>query len=253
MNNNSARCSIAMTTHNSERFLSEQIDSILLAMGENDELVISDDASTDATISIIKKYMASESRIRLIKGTENVGFNVNAERAYANCNGSYIFHSDDDNVWNPEKINVVLQAFKEHPKAILVMHDATIVDEQLNKLAPSFQKWRKAKPGVFHNIIRLGYGGSLLAFRRDLLAYLLPFPADMPFFADAWVGFMADKHFKSCFIPDVLSCWRRHGSNASGDNGLSSSGQLTHKTSKAKRLINAFKDRLRIIKFLKKH
>ncbi|MBQ7249899.1 MAG: glycosyltransferase [Bacilli bacterium] len=253
MSTDTIRCSIAMTTCNSERFLSDQIESILAAMEDSDELVISDDASSDSTIEIIRKYMEQDSRIRLLQNDKNLGFNKNAERAYVNCRGSFIFHSDDDNVWDHNKIKTVLEAFSAHPEIGLVMHDAAIVNQDLKEIAPSFQAWRKSKPGLLHNIIRLGYGGSLLAFRRELLEYVLPFPDDMPFFADAWIGFMADKHSKSLFIPDKLSVWRRHGSNASGDNGLSQTKPVQAKNQKGKRLIQAMNERRAIWRFLKKH
>ncbi len=219
MSENKIRCSVAMLTHNSERFIVEQIDTILMNMGPDDELVISDDYSSDSTHSIVEGYCQKDHRIRFIKSDRPLGVNANFVRAYQHCRGSIIFHSDDDNVWLPDKINTVLPHFDD-PKIYLVMHDAKIVDERLQELHPSFYAWRNSKPGVIHNLIKLSYGGSMIAFRKELLDKALKGPKDLPMFFDAWLGFMADKHYRSLFIPDTLSFWRRHEGTSSGDSFL---------------------------------
>jgi glycosyltransferase involved in cell wall biosynthesis len=211
------RVSVALITHNSARFLRPQIDSILLNLGANDEIVVSDDSSTDDTLAILKSYSSKDPRFRIFTSPTHLGPNGNAEKAYSLCQGEFIFHSDDDNVWLPGKVDDVLACFQSHPKASLVMHDAAIVSSDLTLILPSFFKWRHSKPGILHNVIRSSYGGSMMAFRSSLKRFILPFPENMPFFFDCWLGFMSDKHGHSVFLPKVLSDWRRHEGTASGN------------------------------------
>ena len=250
MEEKNIRCSVAVLTYNSERYLPEQLDSILSNISEEDEVVISDDGSTDSTLEIIQGYMTRDQRIRLVHNAQSHGVNGNYANAYANCRGEIIFHSDDDNVWLPGKVETVLRYYAENPKAFMVMHDAIIVDADLKQLHPSFYQWRNSKPGVLHNVIRLSYGGSMISFRRELLKRLLPMPKEMPVFFDAWVGFMADKHFESLFIPEKLSLWRRHADTASGGT-FSTNPAPTNK--KKVKLIGRVASRVKLLWFVMRH
>jgi len=242
MANSPIRVSVALITHNSERYLSEQIDSILMNLGPNDEIVVSDDCSTDGTLSLLKKYGEADPRIHVYTSTIHLGANGNAEKAYSLCQGEFIFHSDDDNVWKAGKVDTILRYFGINPNVTLVMHDATITDSALHEVSPSFYKWRHSKPGVWHNVIRTSYGGSMMAFRSSFRPILLPFPKDMPFFFDCWLGFMSDKHGRSLFAKDNLSFWRRHDGSASGGfNGA------------PKKRTGRIRSRLAILRFLRHH
>lgn len=240
--NSHPRVSVALITHNSEKYLSAQIDSILSNIGPDDEIVVSDDCSTDKTALILKQYASKDPRFHLYFSSEHLGANKNAEKAFSLCAGEFIFHSDDDNVWKPGKVETVLAVFKANPKVALVMHDATITDSDLKPVAPSFFAWRKSKPGVFHNIVRTSYGGSMMAFRSSFKPFVLPFPPEMPFFFDCWLGFMSDKHGKSLFIKDNLSFWRRHEGTASGGFNGASKGKK-----------GRIRSRIGIASFLRKH
>ncbi len=245
------RCSIAIVTYNSSRFFREQLDSVLRCTGPDDEIVISDDGSSDDTLDIFATYSKKDSRIHVFQNDGPHGFNGNASNAYSHCSGRFIFHCDDDNIWMPGKIEKVLAAFEANKEALMVMHDAKIVDESLNEIVPSFFGWRNSKPGILHNTIKLGYGGSMIAFRRELLPHILPIPQDMPFFADSWIGFMADKYGKSVFIPEVLSLWRRHEGNLSGSPKTSSGKEEKPKkrAKKESRLLS----RLKILWYVLRH
>jgi glycosyltransferase involved in cell wall biosynthesis len=212
----SIRVSVALITHNSSRFLRTQIDSILLNLGPDDEIIVSDDCSTDDTLSILNGYAKEDPRFHIYASSVHLGPNRNAEKAYSLCRGEFIFHSDDDNVWFPNKVSEVIACFQKNPKTTLVMHDAAIVSSDLSPILPSFFKWRHSKPGIVHNVIRTSYGGSMMAFRSSFKKYILPFPEPMPFFFDCWMGFMSDKHGHSVFLPQVLSDWRRHEGTTSG-------------------------------------
>ena len=219
--------SVALVTYNSEKYLKEQLDTILLNLNPGDEVVVSDDGSTDSTLHILNEYASRDSRFHIYK-IEHSGCNGNYENAISRCTGDLIFLSDDDNVWYKDKAKTIINVFEHNPSVGLVMHDCEVCDANLNPLGPTYYELRNAKPGLWRNIMKVSYGGSLIAFRKGLQKYILPFPKTMPVFYDEWIGTMASKHSKVIFIPDVLSKWRRHGGSQSSGY-LSSEGQAVVK------------------------
>lgn len=201
------KISVVMTCYNSSKYIKEQLDSIFRELPLDSELIISDDCSKDNTIDIIKSY--NDPRIILLINRVNLGPNLNFQRCLEKVSGNIIVISDSDNVWYSGKINKVLPYFDDK-KVNMVMHDAIITNELLEPIRDSYFSWRKSKPGLLRNIIKNGYGGSMMAFRTTCLKYILPFPKRMPFFFDEWIGMMCEKHGKCIFIDDKLSAWRRH-------------------------------------------
>ena len=207
---NKIKCSVAMATYNGEKYIKEQIDSILLNINQNDELIISDDGSTDKTLNIIKCY--NDSRIKLINGPKK-GIKQNFANAIKNCSGEYIFLSDQDDIWNENKKKIVLSTFEKHD-CILIVHDCEIINNEYEILKPSFFKFRKSKKGIIKNIIKNSYIGCCMCFRSELKNKILPIPNDIEMH-DQWIGIIAEKYGKSIFINDKLIKYRRHSNNAS--------------------------------------
>ena len=94
--------SIAMTTYNGEKYLREQLDSILNQTYKDFELIICDDCSTDSTVQIIKSYI--DPRIKLFINEKNLGFKKNFEKAIKLCTGDYIALSDQDDIWEKDHL-----------------------------------------------------------------------------------------------------------------------------------------------------
>lgn len=207
-----------MTSYNSSKYIKEQLDSIFPQLQENDEIIICDDCSKDNTIEIISSY--KDPRIKLYNNETNLGPNHNFEKCLSKANGDIIVISDSDNVWLPGKIDKIIPFF-DNRKVNMVMHDAIITNERLEPIMDSYFAWRKSKPGLLRNIIKNGYGGSMMAFRSSCLEHILPFPKKMPFFFDEWVGMMCEKYGKCIFINEKLSYWRRHNNVVSSLNTLS--------------------------------
>lgn len=227
------KVSVAMITYNSIKYIKEQIDTILVNLNKDDELVISDDGSIDGTIDFINSYIKRDNRIRLLHNV-NHGINNNYINAIKSCNGDIIFLSDDDNVWMDSKVDIVLEAFNKNKKCLMVQHDCKIVDQDLNLIEESFFNYYHSKPGLIKNWIKSSYGGSLIAFRKELLKYIIPLPKHMPTYYDDWFGLMAAKHGKVIFINDKLSLWRRH-------SGSSSTGFISNSSKKQNRFISFFR------------
>lgn len=208
------RASVAMVTYNGEKYIREQIESVLSAMGEQDELVISDDGSGDCTAKIIREYEEADGRIRVLKGPRQ-GVKRNVDSALRACRGEYIFLADQDDIWKKEKIDTVMDAFAKRGCAVVV-HDAVIVGEDGKEvLGDSFYKVKNAGAGALKNIYRNTYMGCCMAFHREILPYVLPIPQDIEMH-DQWIGVINDlRKLGTCFLPDALLYYRRHGDNVS--------------------------------------
>lgn len=210
------RCSIAMASYNGEMYISEQIDSILKNMKENDELIISDDGSSDNTRLIIQDYLQRDRRITFVNGPQK-GLIKNFENALKYARGEVVFLCDQDDVWGEDKIERILAVINED--ITLVLHDAVVFDGE-EVIHSSFMQHRKSKSGLFNNIIKNSYIGCCMAFRREILNYALPFPNNICMH-DQWIGLVSELYGKNKHIEDRLLHYRRHGSNVSSMVGES--------------------------------
>ncbi|MEI5994919.1 glycosyltransferase family 2 protein [Candidatus Enterococcus mansonii] len=205
--------SVCIATYNGEKYLKEQLDSILHQLDTADELIVSDDGSMDTTIAIIESYAEKDQRIKLFKGPGK-GVIANFEYAIMQSQGEFVFLADQDDVWLPEKVRTMLDFFYEHPDIDLVVSDLVIVDEQLEVIEPSYFDYRNVKLGFLHNIMKNKYIGAGMAFRGSLKAKILPIPARVPMH-DMWIGLIAAYKKKSALVPKKLTLYRRHNNNAS--------------------------------------
>lgn len=240
---NEIRCSVAMATYNGERYIAEQIESVLRNMKKNDELIISDDGSTDNTRTIIGHYMEYDERIHLVEGPQK-GAIRNFENALQYVNGQVVFLCDQDDIWEMDKIDKVLAAMQED--VTLVMHDAVVV-EAGTVIVPSFMRYRGSKQGMLNNIIKNSYIGCCMAFKRELLNYVLPFPERICMH-DQWIGLMNELVGQSRFIEDKLLHYRRHESNVSPMSGNGIGAKITNRIN----MVCAVIGRMREIKQMKK-
>ena len=209
-----------MATKNGARYLREQLDSILHQLNIHDELIISDDCSTDETVNLIRSY--NDPRIRLVENSKPEGIPRNFEKSLTLSRGQFIFLADQDDVWLPQKIDVMCNALKHLD---LVVSDCLLVDHSLRHKSASFFSINNSGKGLIRNILKNSYIGCCMAFNRKLLSHALPFPKDIPMH-DLWIGIVGELHYKTRFIPEVLVYHRRHESNASSTGGKSTSSPL---------------------------
>lgn len=207
--------SVAMAVYNGEKYLKNQLNSILLQLSKEDEIVISYDESDDHTLDMIKEFFNTDSRIKLFKGP-NKGVVKNFENAIKNCKNEYIFLSDQDDIWLSSKVSCILNEF-DSTDADLILHDAEIVNEDMQKKEDSFFKIRNCGKGIFKNIIKNSYIGCCMAFKSKLKEKILPFPDKLPMH-DQWIGLIAEKYGKVVFLNKPLIKYRRHHNNASREN-----------------------------------
>jgi glycosyltransferase involved in cell wall biosynthesis len=207
--------SVCMATKNGSEFIREQIDSVLPQLSRHDELIVSDDCSDDHTMQIVSSY--ADKRIKLFRNDDEKGVTKNFETALKRCAGDHIFLADQDDVWMPEKIKIMVEHLQYHD---LVICDCDVADHTLGVKHRSFFNLNNSGRGLIKNIIRNSYMGCCMAFKRSVLNRALPFPGDVPLH-DMWIGLIGEMHFKTHFIPQPLVYHRRHARNASTTSGSS--------------------------------
>lgn len=204
--------SVAMAVYNGEKYIKDQILSILNQLNYNDELVISYDKSSDNTYLIISELAIRDARIKIYSGP-CLGLIKNFENAINHCKNDYIFLSDQDDIWLDNKINQVIKTFKE-TNADVVLHDCIVINENDKIINSSFFKFRHCRHGFLFNILHNSYIGCCMAIKRDFLLNILPFPNSIPMH-DQWIGILAEKKGSAAFINKPLIKYRRHLNNTS--------------------------------------
>ncbi|MBN2787141.1 MAG: glycosyltransferase family 2 protein [Paludibacteraceae bacterium] len=199
--------SVCIATYNGEKFIKDQIDSILCQISENDEIIISDDNSTDSTLDIINSY--KDNRISVYKNKLKKGYIFNFENAIKKAKGDYIFLSDQDDIWLSNKVKRLSHLLKNYDA---VFSDAIVVDENLKEIYSSFFERINAKKGVFKNFYKSCYWGFGLAFKKELLELALPFPNQKEMGHDMIIGFIANIKNSIYFLYEPLTLYRRHSS-----------------------------------------
>jgi glycosyltransferase involved in cell wall biosynthesis len=199
-----------MATYNGARFIRQQIDSIVSQLKADDELVISDDGSTDDTVSIILSY--NDKRLILVNTDRSSGTPAkNFEKTLHHCTGDLIFLADQDDVWMQHKVVTMLKFLEKYD---LVLSDCLVINEQNQILLNSFFAQQKSRRGFTQNLIRNSYMGCCMAFKRKVLQHILPFPQGLRIH-DQWIGLIAEKNYNVFFIEEPLVQYRRHDKNYS--------------------------------------
>ena len=224
------KISVCLASYNGERFIADQIASILEQLPPDGELIVSDDASTDGTVAVVRSF--DDPRIRLFAHKRNLNYVGNFERAIAIANGDIVFLSDQDDEWMPDKIATVLTAFADHPGATMVVHAMLDVDEEGAPLPRQSSLWKPSEAGLrtsaaflIRQIVKGQVFGCTTAFRRSLLDVLLPFPA-LTYAHDHWLAVAAPATGSVVLLNEPLVRYRHHGSNVSPRTSLSVNGQL---------------------------
>ncbi len=203
------KISVCIATFNGGRFIREQVMSVLPQLGEDDEMIVSDDGSTDDTITILESF--HDPRIIICQNEGRHGFIWNFENALRKATGDVIFLCDQDDIWKPNKVEVVMAALQDHD---MVLHDAEIIDKDGNLTGIRYSDGLHHRTGFWSNWWKTRWLGCCMAFRRNVLAYALPFPRHIVGH-DGWISAVGLARFDYGYIPDVLMWYRRHGDNAS--------------------------------------
>jgi glycosyltransferase involved in cell wall biosynthesis len=224
--------SVALCTYNGGRFLQEQLQSIARQSRLPDELVVCDDRSTDNSIEIVKAFARQAPfPVRLELNPENLGSTKNFEKAIGLCVGQIVALADQDDVWFPEKLEVLDHTLGIHPDAGYAFSDARLVNENGEPLGaglwdsvrfrePARRNFTKPMMQVALLLHRACATGATMAFRAKLMSIFSPF--SQCFVHDNWISLIA-----SCLgwygvpIPRPLLHYRQHDGQQIGARRMS--------------------------------
>jgi glycosyltransferase involved in cell wall biosynthesis len=201
--------SVCMAVYNGERFLEEQLQSILDQLGDDDEVIIVDDRSTDRSMDLIKNM--ADPRLVLLSNESNIGPIASFERAITVSKGTHIFLSDQDDIWRSNKVKRTLQVFAS-TNCLLVVSDARVVDAERRILNESLFSLRRSGPGFWRNLYKNGFVGCCMTIRSDSKELFLPFPRQISMY-DEWIGLCTTVAGRVHFMDDALVDYRRHRKN----------------------------------------
>lgn len=219
---------VLLATYNGEKYIKEQIESILNQTYRNIRIIISDDCSTDNTVKILEEYKEKDKRIELYTQTANLGVVKNIEFLLKKVENELYMLSDQDDVWLPEKIEKSLETLKKQ-NADLVFGDLEVVDRELNTIYPSFGDFMllndKIKKYIGTNRINYLYNcvtGCTVLCKKSLIEKILPFPTTSKYVIhDFWIGLIASLNGKMVYMPEKYIKYRQHGNNEVGTKKVS--------------------------------
>lgn len=223
------RISFVVATYNGAPYVEEQLLSILASLGPQDEIIVSDDGSSDTTVERVEAI--GDPRIRLLPRGERLGYQGNFARAIAASRGEYIFFSDQDDVCLPTRVPQSLAAL-EHSQC--VCGDAVVVDAVLAPLQDSHFKSRRARFDLISLFVRPSVIGATVACRRDFIQGCLPFPKEVPH--DMWIAAKAARGGGLAVVREPFILYRRHCSVVSATASASN-----------RAIIIRLKERLRLL------
>lgn len=217
--------SVAIGTYNGQAHLREQLESIAVQTLLPTEVVIGDDASTDATYQIAEHFSKEfPNRVHLYQNPVNLGYVENFEKAISLCTGDIIAPCDQDDIWLPNRLEKIAALFSECPDCGLVFTDATVVNETLQTMGYTLYA-RHGKPDLCEDKIipyfirRLDINGCTMAFRSELRECVLPISSKW-WGHDHWIVFIVAAVSRICMLDEPLMLYRRHSKSAGDDAQL---------------------------------
>lgn len=205
------KISIAMATYNGAQYIQQQLQSFLDQTRQPDELIITDDCSTDQTEAIVREFAkTSPFTVEFHRNEKNLGYCGNFNVALMKTAGDLVFLSDQDDVWFPEKIERMVGVAECNPQALVVMNDAALTDSELNEVGLT-------KIGQIRSAglpMKAFVMGCCCAVRRDLLDFCMPIPSGIKGH-DNWIVHFAEVLNGKVVDDIVLQYYRRHSSNES--------------------------------------
>lgn len=234
---------ILLATYNGEKYLKEQIDSILNQTYSNFRLIISDDCSKDNTRKILEEYEKKDARITVFYQEKNLGYVKNFEFLLSKVENEIYALSDQDDVWLKDKIEKTYNKLKD-TDADLVFTDLEVVNEKLEKIYSSYndymlltRKIKKYKDSYLMEYLYNCITGCTLMSKKKFLDKIIPIPTDSKYVIhDSWIGLTVSLYGKIEYLDEKTIKYRQHGNNQIGTN------KISHKFKKLDDVRNLFID-----------
>ena len=209
---------ILMATYNGEKYLAEQLDSIINQTYHNWNLLIRDDNSTDRTLEIIQDYQKKDNRIKLLKDNKgNLGIVKNFEELLKNSESEFIMFSDQDDIWIENKLDMYLKMIEKiKNKGFMIHSDAILFDEnKSNILKDTFISKKAINKGLENVFFNYFVQGATILISKEIKNFILPFPKEV-YLHDRYIHLISELFFERIFVNKALIYYRQHGDNQIG-------------------------------------
>jgi glycosyltransferase involved in cell wall biosynthesis len=221
------KLSVAMCTYNGEKYIKEQLESILNQTTTINEIIICDDGSNDKTTSLIEIIQkGNPNKISLYKNHVNLGSTKNFEKAINLCSGDFIFLSDQDDIWKENKVEKVIQHFIKNPSTEAVFTNGNLINEKNEKISTHtlwdsvfFIENQLKKPINLFKLIsskRNMVTGATLCIKKETKDFILPFPDIKKYYHDEWISIIIASRKKLDYLTDELISYRIHSKQQIG-------------------------------------
>lgn len=209
---------ILMATYNGEKYLSEQIDSIVGQTYQNWNLLIRDDNSSDGTLQILEKYEKLDRRIKILRDNRgNLGIVKNFEELLKNSKSELIMFSDQDDIWFENKLDMYLKiAEKLEFSGFLIHSEAALFNKNHENISKgSFISKKAVKKGLENVFFNYFVQGATILISKEIRDFVFPFPEEA-YLHDRYIHLVSELFFERVFINQPLIYYRQHGNNQIG-------------------------------------
>ncbi len=207
-----------MATYQGERYVERQLRSILEQLDANDEVVVVDDCSKDRTVEVIESL--NDPRIKLFRNPVNRREVYSFGRAIEIAEGDIIFMADQDDIWMPGRVQLMLDRLQQSGAALITSNFDWMDADERPIHVPYDGVSARASARYFRNIAdifigKTNYFGCAMAFRRELIPLITPIPSYVESH-DLWIALAANQIGSNLHIDDKTLRKRRHASNTTG-------------------------------------
>ena len=209
---------ILMATYNGQKYLVEQLDSIINQTYHNWNLLIRDDNSTDKTLEIIQNYHKKDKRIKILKDNKgNLGIVRNFEELLKSSESEFIMFSDQDDIWVENKLDMYLKMIEKiKNKGFMIHSDAILFDKnKSNILKDTFISKKAINRGLENVFFNYFVQGATILISKEIKNFILPFPKEV-YLHDRYIHLISELFFERIFVNKALIYYRQHGDNQIG-------------------------------------
>ena len=206
-----------MATYNGEKYLREQLNSILAQTITDWELVVCDDCSKDSTVEILKSYQEQDDRIKIFVNEKNLGFKKNFEKAIGLCSGDYIALADQDDIWHENHLEVLQELIGDASlscgNASLMTADSVVTEKKLNDVEKLLCLPSDTHKLMYRILLKSNpFQGASMLIRKDFLLKILPIP-DGVLYHDAWIVACTCFEKGIAYTFEPITDYRQHENN----------------------------------------
>lgn len=215
INTNKKKVQILMSVYNGEKYLREQLDSILAQTYDNIEILIRDDGSTDRSLSILREYQKAYSFISIIEG-ENIGLTKSFIELLGVSNGVYVAFCDQDDVWLENKIEKAVEKLENCETPALYCSNQILVNEHLEII--DHGKLPRMNPGFGNAVIESVCTGCTVVMNEALIRKIKGHLPQDAIWHDWWCYLVASYLGTVIFDENAYIYYRQHGDNQLGSS-----------------------------------